>query len=294
MNRLSTIPFVLLCAACSSSDPTDSGGSGSVAFHTYGEDYIEQMIPADEPAGQEGFADGWSVKFDRFLVNIQNVSVKTASGSDAGGLPGSKVFNMVIPGNKPIVRLESVEAQAWDAVGYEIAPATAASELGEGAVQADKDTLVNGGFSVFVEGTATKGTISKHIAWGFDLGTRYTECRSEQEGKDQLGIVVTKGQTAEVELTIHADHFFYDRLQASEDPSIPTKIRFDAIAAADDDSATPDDEVTLEELEAKVLDVTLYDPSGFSAANHRAFVESLVRTIGHFRGEGECTVSQIE
>jgi hypothetical protein len=278
--------LALSLVACGESDPTDTGGTGTVVIDTWGEEYIEQEIPADEPAGESGFADGWTLHYEKFLVTFQRISVA------GDGFAGSKVFDMVVPGIKPIVSLDSVDTGEYGFT-YEIAPATAATELGEGATQADKDLLVNGGFSVHVEATATKGAVSKHFAWSFTQATHYADCHSEQEGKDQLGIVVTNGQTTAVQLTIHGDHLFYDRLQASDDPSIATRIRFDALAAADDDSATPDDEITLEELEAKVLDVTLYDPSGLGANNHRTFVESLVRTIGHFRGEGECTISEI-
>jgi hypothetical protein len=66
-----------------------------------------------------------------------------------------------------------------------------------------------------------------------------------------------------------------------------TSLRFDALAAAD---ADVDGAVTLAELEAKPLDVRLYNPSGLGAVNFGAFVTSLARTVGHFRGEGECTV----
>ncbi|HTV22354.1 MAG TPA: hypothetical protein VMG12_26885, partial [Polyangiaceae bacterium] len=86
----------------------------------------------------------------------------------------------------------------------------------------------------------------------------------------------------------HGDHLFYDRLQASPNPAIVTSLRFDTLAAAD---ANADGDITLVELEAKPLDVRLYDPSGLGAANYGDFVTSLARTVGHFRGEGECTIS---
>ena len=63
-------------------------------------------------------------------------------------------------------------------------------------------------------------------------------------------------------------------------------IVFDAIAF--DAARFPG--LTLAELEATPLDVRLYDPSGLGAVNHGAFITSLARTVGHFRGEGECTV----
>src|SRR5689334_20836813 len=92
--------------------------------------------------------------------------------------------------------------------------------------------------------TARKGDVEKHYAWGFAIGTRYRECHSEQDGRDEAGLVVKDNSTLEVQLTIHGDHLYYDRLQASPDPAIKTSLRFDTLAAADRDE---DGEVTLAE-----------------------------------------------
>jgi hypothetical protein len=153
----------------------------------------------------------------------------------------------------------------------------------------DLKLMLDGGYSFYVEATATKGDVSKHFAWGFTIGTKYERCHSEQDGKDQLGVVVTNNSETELQLTTHGDHLYYDRLQASPDPAIVTSLRFQALANADTDG---DGEITLEELDAAPLDIRLYDPSGLKGITSQgAFVTSLARTIGHFRGEGECDIS---
>jgi len=89
----------------------------------------------------------------------------------------------------------------------------------------------------------------------------------------------------------HGDHLFYDRLQTSPDPAIVTSLRFQTLADAD---ANQDGEITWAELDAAPLDIRLYDPFGFkSVTSQGAFVASLARTIGHFRGEGECDISAL-
>ena len=98
-----------------------------------------------------------------------------------------------------------------------------------------------------------------------------------------------KNAEVDVQITIHGDHPFYDRLQESPNPAVATSLRFDAIAEAD---ADVDGEVTLEELDAAILDVTRYDPSPFEVTTLGEFVGELVRTIGHYRGEGECSISE--
>jgi hypothetical protein len=276
----------LSSVACGSSDPTGSGGEGTLAFTTWGEEYIEDEIPVD-PGDGSGFIDGWTVSYDTFLVSFQNIVVADARGETATSMQGSKLFDNTVAGVKPIVEFASVPAKAWDRVSYEIAPVTAATELAEGVTEEDRALMLDGGYSLYVSASASNGDVVKRFAWGFAIGTRYEECHSEQDGRDEAGVVVTNNARLEAQLTTHGDHLFYDRLQASPDPAIPTSLRFDTLAAAD---ANDDGDVTLAELDARPLDVRLYDPSGLGAATHGAFVTSLARTVGHFRGEGECTV----
>jgi len=285
------LPLLLGLAgsACSSTDPTGSGGAGTLSFTTWGEEYIEREIPVD-PGDGSGFIDGWTVSYEKFLVNFQNIKVADAAGKVAATMDGSLLVDNKVQGVKSLIDFSDVAAKSWDRVSYEIAPVSASTELGDSATDADKQLMLDGGFSLYVAGTATKGSAERQFAWGFALGTRYNECHSEQDGKDEAGVVVTNNSTAEVQLTTHGDHLYYDRLQASPDPAIKTSLRFDAIAAADADA---NGEVTLEELTATPLDVRSYDPSGLGAATLGAFVTSLARTVGHFRGEGECTVSKL-
>lgn len=295
MSRSSSVPsprlLVLLCAgaalACDSSDPTGSGGEGILSFTTWGEEYIEDEIPADADGG---FVDGWTVRYDKFLVNLRNIVVAEQGGDSASNMSSAKLFDNTVAGVKAVVQFTGVPARAWDRVSYEIAPVTADTELTPSATEADKAMMLAGGYSLFASGVASKEQVEKRFAWGFAIGTRYNECRSEADGREEEGVVVTNNSTSEVELTTHGDHLFYDRLQSSPDPSVVTSLRFDALAAADADA---DGEVTLEELTATPIDVRLYDPSGLGATNYGAFVTQLGRTVGHFRGEGECTVSRL-
>ncbi len=276
--------------ACSAADdPTGSGGTGRLSFTTWGEEYIEAEIP---PARDDvdGFVDGWTVTYSKFLVNFRNIVVAGAKGEQAAAMKGSMLFDNHVSDVKTIIEFEGVEAKAWPAVSYEIAPVTDDTALSASASEADKQLMLDGRFSLYVEGSATKGDLTKTFRWGFPIGTRYEDCHSEQDGKDEAGVVVTNNGELEVQLTTHGDHLFYDRLQASPDPEITTSLRFDTLADADRDE---DGEITLDELNAAPLDVELYDPSGLGAASQGAFVSSLSRTVGHFRGEGECTVRKL-
>ena len=60
-----------LAAGCGEAAP------GTVEVDVYGEDFIEEGIPAEE------FADGWAVTFDTFLVTIGEVAVTAGHGAPA-------------------------------------------------------------------------------------------------------------------------------------------------------------------------------------------------------------------
>lgn len=279
MKRLTVAAVLALVIGTACSESED--GKGTVTFTTWGEEYIEQEIPASE------FADGWSVKFTKFLVVIGDVSVAEEGKAAAVTMPTPKLFDVHAPGQKPVVTFTDVPSKAYRHVSYAVVPGTAAVELGGGATEADKQLMVQNGYSIYFEATATKAATTKSMSWGFKTSTLYDRCKGEVSGKETDGVVVTNGGTDAVELTIHGDHFFYDDLQAPE-----AALRFDSLAAADSDN---DGKITPEELAAVDLaDRTKITagPYGTGSASNindlRAFVEALSRTVGHFRGEGEC------
>lgn len=261
---------------------TTTSGAGAVVFTTYGEEYIEQELPASE------FEDGWSVRFEKFFIVLGDVSVgKEGASSPAAKMATPKLFSMTKPaGDKAVVAFPNLPGTAYTHVSYAVGPATAATEIAEGVTEADTQQMVQNGYSVYIEATASKDGATKKFAWGFKTNTLYDKCKGEVAGKETDGVVVTNGGTDNVQLTIHGDHFFYDDLQSPE-----AKVRFDNIAAAD---ANDDGTVTLEELAAVQLATIPAEKGSYGTGSAagvndlRAFVESLSRTLGHFRGEGEC------
>lgn len=289
MKRFSRVVAPALFATAAACSSTSSSGTGTVAFTSWGEEYIEQEIPPVVD-GETIIVDGWTIKYSKFLVVLGNIKVQDAAGAVAAEQKGSKLVDHTKVGRKPLVTFSNIEAKAWTHVSYEILPATAATELA-GASDADKALMIQGGYSLYVEATATKGAVSKSYKWGFQTATLFDRCKAANvDGKDGVdGVVVKNGITDTVELTIHGDHLYYDDLQ-----SIDAKVRFDNIAAADADN---DGVVTLDEL-AKVKLAAIPATQGkygtgsaSGISDLRAFVTALSRTVGHYRGEGECFAS---
>jgi len=285
---LALVPLLslgLLGAGCSSSSsPSGADGQGTVVFTTWGEEYIEQEIPSSE------FADGWTLRYTKFLVTIHDIAVaESLEAEPAARMTESKVFDMHLAGVKPVTTFAALPGKPYTHVSYRIGPATAASVPSEGASPADRDLLVAGGFALWVEGTLSRDAVSKIFKWGFTTNTLYDRCEGELGGKMTEGVVVTNGGTDTPELTIHGDHLFYDDLQSPD-----AKVRGDNVAAADADG---NGEITLAELAAVKLtslskDKGTYGTGSASGINDlRSFVEALSRTVGHYRGEGECFAS---
>jgi hypothetical protein len=264
--------------ACSSSS-TETTGSGTASFTTWGEDFIEKQIDANV------FADAWSVKYNKFLVVIRDIKVADVNGVVAAQQSKAKIFDMTKPGIKKIVDFSNVPAKAWQRISYQIGPVAADAELDASATDADKKILIDNNASVFVDAVATKGAVKKTYKWAFSVATRYEECKGSRDGKETEGLIVTNGGKDNVQLTIHGDHFYYNDLQ-----SVKATVHFDAIARTDTDN---NGEVTLDELSKFTFDKLIasdgaYGTGGANVNNLKEFVTALSQTIGHYRGEGEC------
>lgn len=259
MRGLMAMVFGLGLAGC--------GGSAGLGVTIYGEEFIEEGIPA------EVFADGWTVEFDSFIVAVGELEVAEGSAAPAVEVPTVQVFDLAqgTGGGGHSVAHETVPAGAYDNTSYVIG---ASAEAVRGANQtAGLDLVRKDGYSVYVAGTATKGEIIKTFAWGFATRTRYEACMSRAE--------VHPGGPSSLEITVHGDHLFYDDL-FSETPA----VRFDLIAQADTDD---DGEVTQAELAAvDIRPLANYQVGSTGIVDLWRFIEHLTTTLGHIDGEGHC------
>jgi hypothetical protein len=263
-------------------------GKGTVTFTTWGEEYIEEGLPSDV------FLDAWSVKYSKFLVVYNHVTIAGSDGHVLAKLEHPLVFDMTrkTKGKPKTLASYELEAKPWPNVSYQVGPITDDAKPGDLATASDVALLQTDQASVHVEGTATSPTgIQKYFNWGFSPATLFEGCHGMQDGKEVEGVLVTNGGSQVVELTVHGDHLFYDDLQSEEGGP-----RFQAYADAD---ANQDGEVTLSEMDS----VPLYaippqqGPYGTGALGNvnslGQYVRTLARTIGHYRGEGSCNSREI-
>lgn len=222
----------------------EAAGDGTVDVRIYGEPFIEEGIPADV------FVDGWSVEFTRFLVAVDGIATPEAED------PGRHLHDLTPASNGRGAAIVSLASASGDTdLAYRIGPTS------------------ENGHSIFVEGTGTKGAERIAFAWGFTTETRYQECEVANEVPD--------GGTIEAVITIHADHLFYDDLEAPE-----PNVAFDLVAAADTDM---DGTVTREELLAQdITSQPTYQVGSADITDLWHFIEAQTTTLGHIDGEGHC------
>ncbi len=247
----------------------DGAASGTLSVTIYGEEFIEEGIPADT------FVDGWAIDFDRFLVSVGEVSAAVGEDTPAIEDDGYRVFDLgqSSGGEGAAIVSADVPGGDYDHVGFRIGAGT--GTVAGNAEPEDVTLMTDGGYALYVEGTASRNAETKTFAWGFSSATRYSHCEGTAE---------VDGGSASTQITIHADHLFYDDLVSAE-----PNVAFDLIAAADD-TADADGVVTAAELEA--VDITAEER--YQVGNNSevtdlwSFIDAQVSTVGHIDGEGHC------
>lgn len=219
-----------------------SASFGSVTITAYGEEFIEDGIPAGS------MDDGWTIDFSRFEVTLSEV---TLGGVTLG---------------------ESATVDLTEASGGN------GQELGSVEVPAGEHT--NTAFvigRVELEGSAQKDDVTKTFSWVFAEPVAYQQCETTTE--------VDSNESATFQITVHADHLFYDSLVAEE-----PKLLFQPLADADVDA---DGDITRAELGE--TDIGAYDPGSSGGIDDLwAFLEAQTATLGHVDGEGHCHATAVE
>ncbi len=207
--------------------------------------YGESFIEDGIPA--DAMDDGWAVAFDRFSVALADVQVAGVA--------------IEVPADVDV-------SLASDGDGQELGSAP----VEEGSYGSASFTLAR----LEVTGSATLGAETKGFEWRLDVPTAYDACEAQT--------AVPDGGVGTLQITIHADHLFYDSLVAEE-----PRVLFQALADADADA---DGEITQEELGARGIGA--YDSGSAGGVNDLwEWLVAAARTVGHVDGEGHCDAHPI-
>jgi hypothetical protein len=249
-------------------------------------------ITTSMPASVLTTSDGWSVKVDRMFVNVSAVTVAGLDRVVAASAT-SQIVDQIAPGPKPLLTASVRTARLWDAVSLQVGPATTDSAVIDPVKEPDRDMMQKEGLSIFLQGSITKGPVTKALDWHFTTSARYADCSGEQNGVVVQGLLVPPNGSDTADVAMDFTVLFTDDLTGA-----PTaKSRADAIAAADTDN---DGKVTTAELVTTPLDkarltggaYTIGDTPGVS--DLAAFIDELSRRIvTSFRAKGSCKVQSI-
>jgi hypothetical protein len=256
-----------------------------------------------EEGAQDGypshlFQDDWSVRFTKYLVSVRGFTLSSASGDKHSS--SRHVLVDLQKGDVELARLEQLPAGRWS-VSFQVSPPEDATELPGGHVSAEDLARMRArGYSYWLEGEAVKvGAGVFRFAFGFPVNARMVDCVNGADGT--LGIVVPESSTAEAEVTIHAEHMFYDRLGTHRG----VQLRFDAFAA----TAGPDKVITSEGLATQqILDLrgasgeelrdkdgkpVIYEPGAYAVRTLWEFVTQSIVDQAHLNGGGVCAVAPL-
>lgn len=231
---------------------------GQVTASIYGEDFVELGIPASM------FGDGWSLRFDNFLVSVGEVEIE---GEDRAGSPGYRIVNLAAKSRGKgyeIARFDAPQG-AYRKFRYTVGPA--ADAVPHDVAASDAQAMTTAGYSVWIAGVASKGNERRAIDLGFRMAIAH-DCGIEAKLDQRLGI----------QATFHGDHLLFDATEPEP------YLRFQAIADADDgDGIVRNAELAAVDIRGNAQ----YRAPG--VVNLEQFLESQLTSVGHVNGEGGCT-----
>ncbi len=202
---------------------------------------------------RSGFAttDGWTIRFDRFMTSLGGVDLDgDPDGSETSCNAYSEaryewLFDFVVAGRE---KVGLVYGLGICSVEFRLRAPSDDALLGAGATQSDltfmrmaatDDFVEEGRISLFVDGSATRGSESKRLTWAFRLGFELDRCAAPS-GDGYTTVLPLEGEQA-VDLTIvvSGDELF------RVSPTDAAPVQFDLFASADADG---DGSITLAEL----------------------------------------------
>jgi hypothetical protein len=231
----------LSAGGCLPADTRPLPGRALVSVHA--SDSLLDGITAGETE------DGWAIEYQRVLLGLGRVNLGGDRCTTYSDADYTRLFDMLLPGAQKVSEQYALGACDFN---FGVVPPSAESLLGRGVSEADAvfmrtpagdAALPARGISIHVEGRATRGRASEHFAWSFRWRVAYRDCAATLDGERVSGLQLASGDEQEVEIQISGEALFRD----DPDPELG-KLRFAALAAADQESGNADGEVSLDEL----------------------------------------------
>lgn len=297
--------------------------SGNLSVLLEAESTIVEGVAAGD--GDEQIADGWNARFDRFLVAIGDVRAELASDRDQvfGDERIVAVDLTKIPSNgKTLWHVDGLPAERYQ-FGYRVADANAVTSRDSSVSKADLETMKAGDWSHLVtlvlsktdgvscppESRAQVDADTPSVSessYGVacyanpeirvELGMRALAVYGPCERDGVAGFSIPAGGEKTVAATLHGDHLFFNGFPEGDEGGIHRYAQWLA-----DCDLNVDGNVTLDELDqlapsdlAELDDRYQLGGAPLEVRTLRDYAAAQLMTQGHFEGEGECTLSDVE
>jgi hypothetical protein len=309
--QLSHLPLLLGLVACG--DDADAAGSGKLSVLLEPEDAIIRGLEAGD--GAENIRDGWSVRFDKYVLAIGHVDAHLATDESVVAEDAAVYavdLTQLPAAGLELWNLDSLRRGRWE-LFFEQTGAGDGAERHDSVEAADFDEMVDNDYTYLLEGTLSqeegRSCPPKDLAEPGDKTPDADGCYAAAEVKFQLGLeaetvfgpcesdgipgfsIAANDQT--VSLTIHGDHLFFNGFPEGGEGGVTRLAQWLA-----DCDLNLDGTVTREELEQ-------IKPSQLSELDSRFqlggspispldtmydYARSQLKTQGHLNGEGECPI----
>lgn len=279
----------------------DTAGSGSVQILVSGGAALQQGFPLTEDGEELSFVDGWEVDFDKYVVAIGSVEFRDPeSGAVEASWPSTAVVDLMRnAGSAQVVaEVQDVPSRRVN-VGFATAVARVDADVVE-ADAADVAEMASSGWSLLVEGVATRAGVTVPFRVGLAASATYERCANGVDGT--LGVAVQAEKTTQIVLNSHVEHLFWDSLLSD------AALRFDAWASvAGADGVVSSEDLATQDLFAlrnaagdalvdSAGDPVIYDDGALLSAgqtNLARFISLAAAISFHLNGEGFCTYSLV-
>jgi len=243
---------VLWCAACLGCLPGDTRPPpGEALVLVRPSEALLSGIPS------QATADGWAISFQRFLIGLGDAELGGERCTEYSEADYDRIFDMQ---QAEPQKVNVQYALGFCELGYELLHPSGESLLGAGVSPEDAvfmrtpgsdDYAQQQGVSLYAEGQATLGSITKSFAWAFRWQVEYDDCGAASREMSFSGVELRQNEPLNIELLIAGEALF----QTTPDPELAT-LRFGPLADADTLTGNDDGAVTLDELgEVKVADL---------------------------------------
>jgi hypothetical protein len=204
--------------------------------------------------------DGWNIRFSRALVALGGAAVTGDQNTTYCRLyPDSRytrILNLLVPGPQKLVLLYSLGHCDF---GFRLQRPRIDDVAGKGVTSDDRVLMVlpgsdpwskDSGTSLYLEGSAAKGSVTKTFKWSFRVRVRYDTCVIGDPDASVRGVSIAGGSNQTLDILVRPEALFAKDANVIADST----LGFQPFADADDHWGNGDGEVTLEELKNEPLE----------------------------------------